>query len=153
MNIRTTYSFNHEVIAATHCFPLQTEDGMPPLQVRALYAMCTDGGIDFREELLSLHRELAVNYLELLAVLVEAPSSYARQLESVGLVLRNMLHLTNLARAVQARATLCKALRHSAEKKRRAAAELRDAARRMGEALDGAARSLEEAAALPLSGE
>ena len=121
-----------------------TEDGIPALQVRRLYDLDNS---DIKAQLLVLHRELAVNFLELLQVLIEKPSAYARQVENVGLVLRNMMHLANQLRPVQARAAVLKSLQDSIEEKKRALEELK----RAGEGTDGGAqraiRLLEEAGA------
>lgn len=56
-----------------------TEVVLPPLTGRQLYEVKPDGSIDFKGELLALHRELAANLVELLSVLVEKPSLWARQ--------------------------------------------------------------------------
>jgi mediator of RNA polymerase II transcription subunit 7 len=112
-----------------------TEEGLPPLSVRRLYEIQPDGCIDCRGQLLALHRELMVAFLELLAVLAEAPSGYARQVESVGLVLRNMLHVSNQLRPRQARAELVETLRSQGEERRRALERLRSAKESADDAL------------------
>jgi len=123
-----------------------TEDGLPPLQVRRLYDTRPDGTIDFRGQLLALHRELVANVLELLAVLVDKPSGYARQVENVGLILRNMQHLANNLRPHQARATLVDALRHEAEAKTAATERLQQACDSAEAALQSAVEALRQAA-------
>ena len=60
---------------------------------------------DFREELRRCNREILYGFIELLGALTERPSAYARQLEAVGIALRNQLHLCNLLRPHQACAT------------------------------------------------
>lgn len=104
-----------------------TEDGLPALQVRRLYEISEDGSIDIKGQLLALHRELAVTFLELLEVLIQRPSGYARQVENVGLILRNMIHLANLLRPAQARATVLESLREIVQIKRQAVLQLHKA--------------------------
>lgn len=108
-----------------------TEDGLAPLRVQRLYDVVeTHEGeekINFREQLLMLHRELMASFLELLAVLVDAPSQYARQVETVGLVLRNMMHLTNQLRPHQARQELYESLRQQCMARQEAITRLREA--------------------------
>ena len=58
---------------------------------------------DFRGQLARLNRELLFAYLDLVDCLVERPSAYARAIESVGLLARNMAYLLNALRAHQAR--------------------------------------------------
>jgi mediator of RNA polymerase II transcription subunit 7 len=124
-----------------------SEDGQPPLHVRRLYALRPDGGVDLRAQLLALHRELAANFLELLAVLADRPSGYARQVEAVGLVLRNMQHLANQLRPPQAHAALSEALRAQAGEGRAAGEALTAAVARAEEAVGEAGRLLLQARA------
>ena len=56
---------------------------------------------DFREQLRLLNKELLFNFLRLLDYLVDQPSQYARQVEQIGQILRNMRHLLNLLRVQQ----------------------------------------------------
>ena len=122
-----------------------TEDGLPALQVRRLYDISEDGSVDIKGQLLALHRELAVNFLELLEVLIERPSAYARQLENVGLVLRNMIYLANQLRPAQARATVLEALKGSLETKRQAVQRLQKATTGADEAMNKALEMLRAA--------
>ena len=48
-----------------------------------------------------MNREVLFGFVELLAVLTERPSAAARQLESLGIALRNQIHLCNLLRPHQ----------------------------------------------------
>ena len=57
---------------------------------------------DFKEEIKRCNREVLFGFIELLGALTDRPSSYARQLEAVGIALRNQLHLCNLLRPHQA---------------------------------------------------
>ena len=112
-----------------------TEDGLPALQVRRLFEISSDGSIDIKGQLLALHRELLVNFLELLEVLIERPSGYARQVENVGLVLRNMVHLSNQIRPMQARATVLASLKQMIQSTRIAQENLGEAQMKADRAL------------------
>ena len=113
--------------------------------MRRLYDISEDGSVDIKGQLLALHRELAVNFLELLEVLIERPSAYARQLENVGLVLRNMIYLANQLRPAQARATVLEALKGSLETKRQAVQRLQKATTGADEAMNKALEMLRAA--------
>lgn len=56
---------------------------------------------DFKKELRSLNRELQLHLLELADVLVERPSLYARRVEEVSLIFKNLHHLLNSLRPHQ----------------------------------------------------
>jgi mediator of RNA polymerase II transcription subunit 7 len=56
---------------------------------------------DFKKELTSLNRDLQLHILELTDVLIERPSQYARRVEDISLILRNMHHLLNSMRPHQ----------------------------------------------------
>ena len=56
---------------------------------------------DFRTELRKLNKELLFCFLDLVNTLVERPSAYARAVENVGLVARNMHYLLNALRGHQ----------------------------------------------------
>jgi mediator of RNA polymerase II transcription subunit 7 len=119
-----------------------TEDGLPALQVRRLYKINDDGSMNIKEQLLALHRELAVSFLELLEVLVDRPSGYARQVENVGLVLRNMIFLANQLRPPQARATVLLSLKQMLESKQTAIKNLQNAKQRADDAVIKAIETL-----------
>ena len=122
-----------------------TEDGLPALQVRRLYKINDDGSIDIKGQLLALHRELTVSFLELLEVLVDRPSGYARQVENVGLVLRNMIYLANQLRPAQARATVLQSLKDTLEAKRRAIEKLQKAKQGADDAVNKAIETIKQA--------
>ncbi|KAL4421896.1 hypothetical protein ABPG77_003698 [Micractinium sp. CCAP 211/92] len=124
-----------------------TEVVLPTLVGRKLYEARPDGSIDFKGQLSTLHRELVAQVLELMGVLVDKPSMWARQVESTSTVLRNMQHLCNLLRPVQARQTLLHTLRSELEQRRAAAQELRDKVALADAALAGGAEELAAAAA------
>jgi len=101
--------------------PSSTPEPPPPLQidekhinellpsleshnVRQLYP--NEPNIDFKKELRTLNRELQLHILELADILVERPSQYARRVEDISLIFRNLHHLLNSLRPHQARATL-----------------------------------------------
>ena len=58
-------------------------------------------GTAYRDELLRLNRELLFNFLELQDTLAERPSAYARAVENVGLIVRNMHYLLRALRFQQ----------------------------------------------------
>lgn len=57
--------------------------------------------VDFKKELRSLNRELQLHILELADVLVERPSQYARRVEDISLIFKNLHHLLNSLRPHQ----------------------------------------------------
>jgi mediator of RNA polymerase II transcription subunit 7 len=101
-----------------------TEDGMPALHVSEQFERRQDGSIDVKKELLGLYEKLREGIDSLLTVLSQDPSSYARQLEQVGLIFRNMQYLMNELRPIQARRSLKDALRASIEDKKAALEKL-----------------------------
>lgn len=58
---------------------------------------------DFKKELRLLNRELQLHFLELADVLVERPSQYARRVEEISLIFKNLHHLLNSLRPHQVR--------------------------------------------------
>jgi mediator of RNA polymerase II transcription subunit 7 len=66
------------------------------LHVTRKFQHCPLPGADFKAELRRCNREILFGFIELLGALTERPSAYARQLEAVGIALRNQLHLCNL---------------------------------------------------------
>lgn len=56
---------------------------------------------DFKKELRALNRELQLHILELADVLVERPSQYARRVEEISLIFKNLHHLLNSLRPHQ----------------------------------------------------
>lgn len=60
---------------------------------------------DFKAALLQLNRELLFQYLELVDALIDRPSSYAREVEAISTIIRNMHFLLNHLRSHQVRFT------------------------------------------------
>ncbi|CAM6090071.1 unnamed protein product [Calypogeia fissa] len=103
-----------------------TDDMLPSLEEQGLRQLYPKGpNVDYKKELRSLNRELCLQFLELADVLVERPSQYARRVEDMGLILRNMHHLLNSLRPHQARATLIHMLDSQIERRKQAVAEIR----------------------------
>lgn len=67
------------------------------LAMKFLLLLC----VDFKKELRSLNRELQLHILELSDVLVERPSQYARRVEDISLIFKNLHHLLNSLRPHQ----------------------------------------------------
>ena len=61
---------------------------------------------DFRAELGRLNRELLFAYLDLVDCLVDHPGAYARAVETVGVLARNLTYLLNALRSHQVIALL-----------------------------------------------
>lgn len=57
--------------------------------------------IDFKKELRSLNGELQLHVLELADILIERPSQYARRVEEISTVFKNLHHLLNSLRPHQ----------------------------------------------------
>eukprot|EP00850_Spirogloea_muscicola_P016837 SM000140S00586 [mRNA] locus=s140:73414:74976:- [translate_table: standard] len=120
-----------------------TEDALPSLEeqgVRQLYTrqepigfsfkdlvdmVCLLIAADFKKELRTLSRELLLVLLELVDVLVERPSQYARRVEDMGLLLKNIHHLLNLLRPHQARATVIHLLETQLQQRKIAIEDIR----------------------------
>ncbi|KAL1561384.1 Mediator of RNA polymerase II transcription subunit 7a [Salvia divinorum] len=103
-----------------------TDDVLPGLEeqgVRQLYPKGPD--IDFKKELRSLNRELQLNILELADVLVERPSQYARRVEDISLIFKNVYHLLNSLRPHQARATLIHILELQIQRRKQAVEDIK----------------------------
>ncbi|EFJ24409.1 hypothetical protein SELMODRAFT_174496 [Selaginella moellendorffii] len=102
-----------------------TDDTLPSLEevgLRQLYPIGPN--IDYKKELKALNRELVLQMMELADVLVERPSQYARRVEDMGLILRNMHHLLNSLRPHQARATLIRILETQVQRRKQAVEEV-----------------------------
>lgn len=56
---------------------------------------------DYKKELKGLNRDLQLHLLELADVLVERPSQYARRVEDISLIFKNLHHLLNSLRPHQ----------------------------------------------------
>ncbi|KAK4588437.1 hypothetical protein RGQ29_019437 [Quercus rubra] len=84
-----------------------TDDVLPTLEEQGVRQLYPKGpNIDFKKELRSLNRELQLHILEFADVLAERPSQYARRVEEISLIFKNLHHLLNSSRPQQARATL-----------------------------------------------
>ncbi|GBG64796.1 hypothetical protein CBR_g46752 [Chara braunii] len=103
-----------------------TEDVLPTLEEQGLRQLYPKGvNVDFKKELKALNRELLFNFLELADVLVDRPSQYARRIEDIGLIFRNIHHLLNGLRPHQARTTLIHILEVQLKRRKEALAEIR----------------------------
>lgn len=133
-----------------------TEAGIPPLAVKQLFHVRPNGSVDFKGELLKLNRELLVQYLDLVDTLIDRPSSYARGVEAISTIIRNMHFLLNHLRSHQARASLefmlqtetndrVEAIADLRERRKQTEALLRDYAQKLLDAADSTkADALEE---------
>ncbi|KAL9258996.1 Mediator of RNA polymerase II transcription subunit 7b-like protein [Drosera capensis] len=84
-----------------------TDDVLPGLEEQGVRQLYPKGNnIDFKKELRLLNRELQLHFLELADILVERPSQYARRVEEISVIFKNLHHLLNSLRPHQARATL-----------------------------------------------
>ncbi|KAL9270564.1 Mediator of RNA polymerase II transcription subunit 7b-like protein [Drosera capensis] len=84
-----------------------TDDVLPGLEEQGVRQLYPKGNnIHFKKELRSLNRELQLHFLELADILVERPSQYARRVEEISVIFKNLHHLLNSLRPHEARATL-----------------------------------------------
>ncbi|CAL5020561.1 unnamed protein product [Urochloa decumbens] len=118
----------------------QINEVLPSLKslgFRQLYPK--DSNIDFKKELSIVNRELQLHILELVDILVERPSQYARRVEDISLIFQNLHHLLNSLRPHQARATLIHMLESQIHRRQQAIEDIklrRDEAQKMlGESL------------------
>ncbi|KAL7168823.1 hypothetical protein ACSBR2_033952 [Camellia fascicularis] len=103
-----------------------TDDVLPSLEeqgVRQLYPKRPN--IDFKNELRTLNRELQLHILELADVLIERPSQYARRVEDISLIFKNLHHLLNSLRPHQARATLIHMLELQIQRRKEAVEDIK----------------------------
>uniref|UniRef100_A0A0D6R5P2 Mediator of RNA polymerase II transcription subunit 7 n=1 Tax=Araucaria cunninghamii TaxID=56994 RepID=A0A0D6R5P2_ARACU len=103
-----------------------TDDILPSLEeqgVRQLYPKGSN--IDYKKELRALNRELLLQILELADVLVERPSQYARRVEDIGLIFKNLYHLLNSLRPHQARSILIHILERQIQRRKEAIEDIR----------------------------
>lgn len=113
--------------------PYQVEQSLPTLEeagVRQLYPKTSK--LDVKSELRSLSTELGLMLLELIDTCVQRPSQYARRVEDISLLLKNIHHLLNSLRPHQARATLIHVLELQLQMRKEALLDLRQ--RRLGAA-------------------
>ncbi|MBA0833340.1 hypothetical protein Goarm_017661, partial [Gossypium armourianum] len=103
-----------------------TDDVLPSLEDQGVRQLYPKGpNIDFKKELRSLNRELQLHILELADVLVERPSQYARQVEEISLIFKNLHHLLNSLRPHQARATLIHILELQIQRRKEALEDIK----------------------------
>ncbi|BBN69876.1 Mediator complex, subunit Med7 [Prunus dulcis] len=120
-----------------HAF-VMTDDILPSLEdqgVHQLYPKGPNIGMPPSVlELRSLNRELQLHILELADILVERPSQYARRVEDISLIFKNLHHLLNSLRPHQARATLIHILELQIQRRKQAVEDIkrrREEARRL----------------------
>ncbi|KAF4361796.1 hypothetical protein CsatB_029564 [Cannabis sativa] len=116
------------VVGTYVCFgsTYTTDDILPSLEeqgVRQLYPKGSN--IDFKKELRSLNRDLLLHILELADVLVSRPSQYARRVEDISLIFKNLHHLLNSLRPHQARATLIHILELQIQRRKQAVEDIK----------------------------
>ncbi|KAK9196576.1 hypothetical protein WN943_004705 [Citrus x changshan-huyou] len=103
-----------------------TDDVLPSLEEQGVRQLYPKGpNIDFKKELRSLNRELQLHILELSDVLVERPSQYARRVEDISLIFKNLHHLLNSLRPHQARATLIHILELQIQRRKQAVEDIK----------------------------
>ncbi|BBN70513.1 Mediator complex, subunit Med7 [Prunus dulcis] len=122
-----------------HAF-VMTDDILPSLEdqgVHQLYPKGPNIGMPPSVlELRSLNRELQLHILELADILVERPSQYARRVEDISLIFKNLHHLLNSLRPSSkiARATLIHILELQIQRHKQAVEDIkrrREEARRL----------------------
>ncbi|KAJ0089050.1 hypothetical protein Patl1_32883 [Pistacia atlantica] len=103
-----------------------TDDVLPSLEEQGVRQLYPKGpNVDFKKELRSLNRELQLHILELADVLVERPSQYARRVEDISLIFKNLHHLLNSLRPHQARATLIHILELQIQRRKQAVEDIK----------------------------
>ncbi|GFZ03686.1 mediator complex, subunit Med7 [Actinidia rufa] len=103
-----------------------TDDVLPSLEEQGVRQLYPKGpNIDFKNELRSLNRELQLHILELTDVLIERPSQYARRVEEISLIFKNLHHLLNSLRPHQARATLIHILELQIQRRKQAVEDIK----------------------------
>ncbi|RYR02954.1 hypothetical protein Ahy_B06g081782 [Arachis hypogaea] len=112
-----------------------TSDVLPSLEEQGVRQLYPKGAnVDFKKELRSLNGELQLHILELADILIERPSQYARRVEEISTVFKNLHHLLNSLRPHQARATLIHILELQIERRKEAVEDIkkrREEARRL----------------------
>ncbi|KAG6422872.1 hypothetical protein SASPL_113254 [Salvia splendens] len=107
-----------------------TDDVLPGLEEQGVRQLYPKGDIDFKKEVRSLNRELQLNILELADVLVEHPSQYARRVEDISLIFKNLYHLLNSLRPHRARATLIHIMELQIQRHKQAVEDIKSDRRR-----------------------
>ncbi|KAJ6756216.1 MEDIATOR OF RNA polymerase II TRANSCRIPTION SUBUNIT 7 [Salix purpurea] len=119
-----------------------TDDVLPSLEeqgVRQLYPK--EPNVDFKKELGSLNRELQLHILELADVLVERPSQYARRVEDISIIFKNLHHLLNSLHPHQARATLIHVLELQIQRRKQAVDDIKRRREEVQETSHGVSRN------------
>ncbi|KAF5783687.1 putative transcription regulator MED7 family [Helianthus annuus] len=103
-----------------------TDDILPSLEDQGVRQLYPKGpNLDFKKELRSLNRELQLHILELADVLIARPSQYARRVEDISLIFKNLHHLLNSLRPHQARATLIHILELQIQRRKQAVDDIK----------------------------
>ncbi|CAK9145907.1 unnamed protein product [Ilex paraguariensis] len=103
-----------------------TDDVLPSLEEQGVRQLYSKGpNLDFKKVLRSLNRELQLHILELADVLIERPSQYARRVEDISLIFKNLHHLLNSLRPHQARATLVHILELQIQRRKQAVEDIK----------------------------
>ncbi|CAI9091054.1 OLC1v1025973C1 [Oldenlandia corymbosa var. corymbosa] len=103
-----------------------TDDVLPSLEEQGVRQLYPKGpNVDFKKELRSLNRELQLHLLELADILIERPSQYARRVEEISLIFKNLHHLLNSLRPHQARATLIHILELQIQRRKQAVEDIK----------------------------
>ncbi|XP_062005837.1 receptor-like protein 7 [Rosa rugosa] len=94
-------------VIVVHLMQLNSYDTHPPGTLLSNFkSMMQFFDCYLKKELKSLNRELQLHILELADILVERPSQYARRVEEIFLIFKNLHHLLNSLRPHQPRVTL-----------------------------------------------
>ncbi|CAL0304502.1 unnamed protein product [Lupinus luteus] len=112
---------------ATHT----TDNVLPSLEEQGVRQLYPKGpNVDYKKELRSLVGELLLHLLELADILIQRPSQFARRVEEISTVFKNMHHLLNSMRPHQARATLIHIMELQIQRRKEAVEDIK---RRRGE--------------------
>ncbi|GMH32945.1 hypothetical protein BSKO_00779 [Bryopsis sp. KO-2023] len=125
----------------------ETTDGVPKIPVQQLFR---DADVDFKVELKKLNRETIFCFLELISVLISNPGGYARNLENLGVILRNVHQLLNLMRPHQALASLEQMLNIDIEELQRGLQDMRNKKENARRILESASASLLDSSKLDM---
>ncbi|XP_027086132.1 mediator of RNA polymerase II transcription subunit 7a isoform X1 [Coffea arabica] len=113
---------NYQLFGATYT----TDDVLPSLEEQGVRQLYPKGpNVDFKKELRALNRELQLHILELADILIERPSQYARRVEDISLIFKNLHHLLNSLRPHQARATLIHILELQIQRRKQAVEDIK----------------------------
>ncbi|OIW01253.1 hypothetical protein TanjilG_10414 [Lupinus angustifolius] len=108
-----------------------TDNVLPSLEEQGVRQLYPKGpNVDYKKELRSLVGELLLHLLELADILIQRPSQFARRVEEISTVYKNMHHLLNSLRPHQARATLIHIMELQIQRRKEAVEDIK---RRRGE--------------------